>query len=440
MQRKHMLPLAAVLVSVLAALLLVSNQALAARLNGVVVGPPLWNVQMLASAPVMGDCPVTRLDSAGHPSVVYFDSAAMALYFIRSNGTAWSAPVEVAPALRGKILCESGMTLNAAGLPVVVFATNDNRLFYAPSTSSGGGVTFTPVQVTITLMTGKTGVNPQYPVVVLDSSGNPQIMFRYKLTILANPNMDPIPYSLIYVSGTNMGGTWQWHTEEPMKADGVSNVLVGAPMTPGMGEPLSVVRDSAGTLHLSYYCMRSYTWYLTRTAAGVWSVPLNLDTDPNHYGIDITLDSAGAPHIVTIVKPAGSVPTLILFSCNGGNCTASKANWTLNELDWLPDEAATSEISGVRTSFSSINRPYISYYYRDASGVAGLKLIYYDGTAYQKTMVDARNTQVGRHAWLNILPDDQPMLTYSGGASGGLLQTSQMGNAAVQLFLPVTSR
>jgi hypothetical protein len=415
----------------MAALSFVIQPAGAARLNQV-IGDPLWRIESVQPGASVGDCPVTRMDSQGNPRIVYYDATQKTLLYAGYDGSKWSSPVEVAPAERGHITCESGMALQANGQPAVTFATDDNRLFYAPATCTGGTCAFVPELVTITLVPGETGDTPRYPVMVFDDQGNPQILFRYH----ANDT-----YWLIYTAKTGQGGTWV--TEEPKKADGVSNVLIGAPETPGMGEPISVTHDASGNLRIAYYCMKQYTWYLTRSAAGEWSAPTLLTQDVNHFGIDITLDTAGGPHIVSIVQPQGSVPRLILFSCNASDvstCT-QPANWTQNPLDTLPDSQATSEMSSPRVRFSSINYPRITYYYRDASGVAGLKYIYLEdaGTSTYKQAMIAHGVEVGRHAALAITPSDVTAVSYPSGGANGLIFASQVGLVNDLIYLPVLS-
>ncbi len=390
---KFRLPLAAVLLFLLMATTVrVDAQA------------PGWMLQTVLGSPNVGDCSVTKLDALGNPNILYYDTTLLSLFYIKFNGSSWSTPIEVDHTHSGHMLCSGGMVLQSTGKPAVVYVTDDNHLFYVPMTGS----TFQPQEI-ISPLTG-----PMHsPNLALGPGDSPLVVYAQNTF-------------LVYAYRSAAG----WAFEQPAKNTLGDKVLIGE------HSPINILRDSQGNLHLSYYCMKHHPWYLERTPPGFINLPVRMEpsdtmnVDDTRPSIALALNPAGQPYVSATV---GLQPQLKLYSrtCTGTTCT-----WSGQVIDQLPDRAVTSEISWVRLAYNSKSLPTLTYYYRDASGAAGLRLLRFNGQYWSKTMIDNR-VNYGRRAWLVLNSADQAQISYF---AGGLIYATEGTATVYRVYFPAVGR
>jgi hypothetical protein len=171
-----------------------------------------------------------------------------------------------------------------------------------------------------------------------------------------------------------------------------------------VGEFTSIVVDSSGRPHISYYGgYDSALKYALRESDG-WDIDM-VDTGLLINSTDIAVDSNGYPHISYFVFGYGEVK----YARWDGS------SWQIEGVEYIDEMSGYTSIA-----LDSSDNPHISYYSDLFIQGGELKYAYDDGTGWDIEVVDNNGT-AGEHNSIELDSSDWPHISYYDSDNGNLM-------------------
>ncbi|NIV31370.1 MAG: hypothetical protein GWN58_18310, partial [Anaerolineae bacterium] len=271
-----------------------------------------WQYETVDSAPRVGHYASLALDTAGYPHISYYDGTNDDLKYAYRAGNIWHVQTVDSEGVVGG---HTSLALDAAGNPHISYYDGSNDdLKYAHWTGSAWDIQTVDSE----------GVVGAFASLALDAADNPHISYSY-FGISGKSNV-----ALKYAHWT--GSVWDIQTVD---SEG------------SVGTYTSLVLDSAGHPHISYYNGSTSDLKYARWTGSAWDIQ-TVDSDGS-VGWDsaLALDPEGHPHISYM---------------DHTELRLKYAYWTSH--DWDIQIVDDSEFVGWATSLAldGAGHPHISYH------------------------------------------------------------------------------
>ena len=266
-------------------------------------------------------------------SLAVNQSGAMVLAGFSQTGTGLEAfSVEVCSSSDG--VHWSGPTIIGAGVAPAVALAPDG---HAVAIWEGGPATMPDVEASVRSPSGiwsapvLVSAVPGHPLIQMDGSGN-AIAAWSGTALAARPTGPPIGLAASAAGGAIV--SWRTHAGQIQAAFGSVLGNLGAPVTVGGTygalHATQVALDDAGAASLAWRTPVA-NWIVTRSPAGVWTVPTMLSGNPVGVGAATAIDDAGDAIAAFSVAQATGTPTYVSRRPAGGSWGAPVLVSALND-------------------------------------------------------------------------------------------------------------
>jgi hypothetical protein len=328
------------------------------------------------------------LDSSSNPHISYFDSSHGALKYAIWNGVWNSQTVDATTAVgasSASVGTYSSLALDSKGYPHISYInyTNFNTGYLTINSSLVfGDLKYAWWDGTSwknqTVDFGVGGYVDSYCSLAIDSSGKPHIL--YYSSNGSNGN-------LRYASWT--GSSWTTETVDSKGTTGFS----------------SLTMDSAGNPYITYFDSNGNLKYATKTNTG-WNLQIvDYSVVIHSWGgsnCRIILDSNGIPHIGYWKEANSDSSNGLMYAFWNGT------GWNIETVDTVNVVGYGSVGGWSSLALDSNGYPHISYV--DQNSYAALKYAWWNGTAWNKAILDTMN--VGFYSSLAIDSSGKSHISY----------------------------